>query len=829
MIERKNIIKLLGERTKTNAYHSAILTCYTFDPIFFESVYLSSLRSLGITNVVVLMDAGMYDNLLSDPAYACHQVSTVNYTLVRQENQHHGVFHPKMALLFGEEEGVLIVGSGNLTFSGLSENEEVWNAFHIAGNTSVHYPLLHKAWRYVQNITVRTPSLVRKQLAWMTEQSPWLRVESAGDVVVLNNGEECSLLFNEEDKRILDKITESLSGIATEEITVIVPFYDAEGNALKELKKRFAPSTMNCVLDLDRQSVPYALLKGNTDIRFYRHSAPNPLHAKLLEFKTSKGTWLLCGSANAGNMALGTSSIAFNDEACILLHNKEGRAYIEELGVQYTELKEEELVAIVRPKQTDAKPSTIRTTLMSCEEKDERICLQFSQRGIGGTATFLDKNQNVIHEEDIVTEQNVTLSMENSLRAQCHMALLKADNDIISNSCLVIKELNVESCNPDPKRRRLSSLLDDSGLLQNLTYILGYIEFDEKGTEKGSLIVKTKATKRDDQQDIVVMRDRFDELKESSLCISMHSGVRILSYLQQILFKKEESDRSDDGLLEIDKAENKDAEDVPAAYDVNMVEASTVAEEATKMRSEVVFFLKKMQQHFMDLTADSSLYGEVSKAVYRPKLMAVPGLNASSSIAVAARAVMLMMNKYGPDVRKRMEIRDLLIQCAGLFLSLYGYNIPGDISRRSQKTRVLIKEATVDLLAALSFFDFPKNDTALPPVILNSLDIWKGTEELQSIVPLYEKLLPKLNQANVRKNTATRILRIANIFLSGEVPLCEFSIYDDTVYLYRKHFGFIVANNFRPSSMGISFDFHGAWFDGNQDTSATKYIGYKDL
>ena len=67
MIERKNIIKLIGDRT--NVYHSALLTTYSFDPIYFESIYLSTLRKLGITNIVVLMDANMYDQLLADADY----------------------------------------------------------------------------------------------------------------------------------------------------------------------------------------------------------------------------------------------------------------------------------------------------------------------------------------------------------------------------------------------------------------------------------------------------------------------------------------------------------------------------------------------------------------------------------------------------------------------------------------------------------------------------------------------------------------------------------------------------------------------------------------
>lgn len=829
MIERRNIIRLLSERTKPNVYHSAILTCYNFDPIFFESVYLPSLRSLGITNVIVLMDASMYDNLLSDPSYICHQVSPVNYTLVRQENSHHGVFHPKMALLFGEEEGVIIVGSGNLTFSGLSNNEEVWNAFHVVGNTSVNYPLLYKAWRYVQDFTENASSLVKKQLGWITEQSLWLQVESTDDIVVLANGEECSLLYNDDSQRILDKVTERLSGVEIEEITVIAPFYDTEGNALNELKKRFSPSVINCVFDLDRQSAPYSLLKENTGINFFKHSASNPLHAKIIEFKADNGTWLLSGSANARNMALGMSSTVFNDEACVLLHSTEAKNYIHELGVQYTELKEEERLAIERPKQPHSEPSKLLTTLKSCEEKEGKIHLHFSKSGIKGTATILDKSQSVVYEEEIITDENVILSIDDSLIAKCHIALLVADNDIISNRCLVIKELNVESCNPDPKRRRLSSLLDDSGLLQNLTHILGYIEFDEDDKKQKKVRIAAKPANHADKDDVIVTQDRFDELKDSTLSISMHSGVRILSYLQQILFKKDEQEKSDDDLLEIDKDENGDDDGGDIRYDAKKTEVSSAAEEANRMRSEVLFFLKKMQQHFMELTADSSIHGDANKLVYRPRLLAIPGLNAGSAIAVASRAVIVMMNKYGNNVQKRGEIRELLIKCAGLFFSLYGYNIPDDESNRSKKTRELIKDASVDLLTALSFFELPKDDTTLPPVILNCLDIWKDSEELQSIVPLYVDQLSKLNQESVCPKTVNRILRIAEIFLSGEAPICEFSIYDDTVYVYRKYYGFLVADHFKKTSIGLSYDFHGSWFDDNLNSDAKKYKGYKNL
>lgn len=828
MVERKNIIKLLTERTKSNIYHSAILTCYNFDSIFFESVYLPSLRSLGITNVIVLMDAGMYDNMLADSSYVCHRVSPVNYTLVRQENLHHGVFHSKIALLFGEDEGTLVVGSGNLTFSGLSNNEEVWNAFHVVGNESVHYPLLLKTWNYIKDALKDSPTLVKRQLGWISEQSLWLQDGNYEDVITLESGEECSIIYNSASNRIIDDVTKAIGDSAIEKITVIAPFYDTEGNALTELKKRFKPSQINCVLDLERQSAPFALLESSTNIAFFKHSAPNPLHAKIIEFQSDKGTWLLSGSANAGNMALGLNDRVFNDETCVLIHNLEGKNYIEELGIQYVPLNENERKSIKRPTPNPSEPSNIKTTLRACEAKDGKLYLNFSHSGFEGYATILNMAQEIIYKEKIVSRKIVELSMDESLLAQSHIAVL-VDNDInVSNRCLIIKELHVESCNPDPKRRKLSSLLDDNSLLQNLTHILGYIEFDENDKKSKSVRNAIKSPSKD-KEDITVVQERFNELKDSSLSISMHSGVRILAYLQQILFKKDDSEKSDDDLLEIDKKEKSNDDKEDSIYDRQITEISSAADDANKLKSDIVNFLKKMQQYLLNMTTDTSIHGEVNKAVNRPKLIAVPGLNASSAFAVASRSVIVLMNKYGSNITKRSEIRELLIKCAELFFSLYANSVPEDNTNRGRKARDLIKEASVDLLSALSFFDFGKNDVSLPQVILNCLDLWRGKEEQHLIIPLYKKQLSKLNIEYIHEKTVDRIIDVAETYLNGDTPVREFSCDDDVVYLYRKGYGFLLVDNIKLTPGRLSYEYHSSWFEDKHTSNATKYKGYKNL
>lgn len=825
MIERRNIIRLLSDRT--NVYHSALLTTYSFDPIFFESVYLSTLRKLGITNIVILMDANMYDQLLADSNYQCHRVTQNNYTLVRQENTHSGVFHPKMVMLFGEEEGSLLLGSGNLTYSGLSNNEEVWSAFHVMGSESIHYPLFYKAWQYLKKVTSFVSPLVQRQIDWMQEQCTWLHNESYEEILLLQSGEECQLLFNSTTSTILNSVYAAIGEKEIDEITVIAPFYDTEGHALKELLRHFSPKRMKCVLDLDRQSAPYSLLQDDTFIAYYKSTSSNPLHAKIIEIQGKEETWILCGSANAGNMALGTTTSVFNDEACILLHSKIKRNYIRELGISFTSLTSEEKKTIVRPKQENKEESSILVKLISCEEKENELFLRFNKSGIEGKLTLLDHAQNDICCFDIISAEETSIEIGNDCVGALHIAVLKKDNVEISNRVLVIREIHVERGNPDPKRRKLSSLLDDADLLENLGHILGYIEFDDTDKKKKSA-KSIKATSNDDiEDDTIVTQDRFNELKDSALSISMHSGVRILAYLQHILFQKEEDAQTDEELLELDE----ESGDKDERKDIKEKDITrSIVDEASRMQSDVINYMKRMQSYLMEKTKDPSIYGEIIPVVNWPKLMAVPNLNAASSLAVASRAVVCMMNKYGSYIFKAKEVKELLIKNTGVFLSLYANMIPSDDSIRSRKTLEILKDATVDILTALCFFSFPKDNTSMPQLVLNSLELWKGRNELNEIMPLVEKQLLKLNPYFLYKKTINNIRYIASIYLAGETPIEEYSIYEPLVYQLRKGYGFLVVDNIQSTGRGWRFSYHSPWFDDNIDnTTATKFKGYYEF
>lgn len=136
---------LIGQNR--SKYHSCVLTCYSFDFSFFEERVLPTLRLANIKNVNVLAD-GHYLEMAQEATTGREfkHNKTYNFHPIYET----GVFHPKIILLTGVRHGLLIIGSGNITSSGLSTNDEIWGAFHLDNIGNENAPLFGAAWEYLK-------------------------------------------------------------------------------------------------------------------------------------------------------------------------------------------------------------------------------------------------------------------------------------------------------------------------------------------------------------------------------------------------------------------------------------------------------------------------------------------------------------------------------------------------------------------------------------------------------------------------------------------------------------------------------------------------------
>lgn len=857
MIERKNIIDLLGDRT--DVYHSAVLTCFSFDPIFFESVYLPVLRNLGINNIVVLMESSVYDQLLSDPSYLAHSVNTNFYSLVRQSNGHFGVFHTKLALLFGSKESAMVLGSGNLTFSGMSLNEEVWNVFHMKDEKSNHFSLVRKAWEYVKYLMQDGSTLTKRRLQWMQEHTKWLQEDYVDEPVVLKDGEVVQMLYNNEQSTILEQLYHAIGDAVIKDITVVSPFFDIDGRFLKELDLHFAPARFRCILDEKRMSAPYALFSTDTHIEFYKYvDETHPLHAKIIELHSESETWILSGSANAGNMAFGTQHHIWNDEACILLKRVGRFDYFEELGFsdKVTPASLEECRIIPKPNSEPTAPSTIRVAITSSELREDGLHVNFSKSNVCGTLAVLNLAMEEITKFEISSAPEIILNLNDKIKEEhdVQMIMFTADGVELSNRCLVIRETDVERGNPDPKRRKLSLVLNDPDLLNRLDNLLEFIEFDDtiyqkKVVSSGSVLKVTPGT---DEDDAVVHREDFFNFKNiSNKQINTHSGIRILETLKNLLYLPKEEIASEEsyenGSQSGEIVTDSDSKEKTAASATNDDEVLTDEKkhelEFQKRLRDTFSFLNKLELFLKGKCSDKDVQQKGNPAMNNlPKLQATPGLNACTSLNAALLMVMVVMSKNDNQISTTdaKKLRTSVYNCASLFYALYGFSLPTDDSVYSAKIRYLFMQNAIYLLVALSYFRIGQHDFQyqLPQIILNCLIVWlDNTDVLESVLIGYQEELIKQANDNVINETIVRINEVINMALDNfkrddnKIPKHAFTKYDylNPIFIYRSGYGFLITD-VRGSKNGWDLSYRHPRFNKLKVElhGVTQYLGFKE-
>src|SRR3989442_1421728 len=99
-------------------------TTYTLSLAFFESVVYSCIERRELKYCLIISDAHGYNRSLDEGTAL--QGAAQGYMVVPSPVP--GCFHPKVWLLIGEEEGALLVGSGNLTQSGFMTNAELFDS-----------------------------------------------------------------------------------------------------------------------------------------------------------------------------------------------------------------------------------------------------------------------------------------------------------------------------------------------------------------------------------------------------------------------------------------------------------------------------------------------------------------------------------------------------------------------------------------------------------------------------------------------------------------------------------------------------------------------------
>jgi hypothetical protein len=308
----------LYERFAEKHYHTSLATTFGIDFDAYESIALSRLRGAGCRNNLVIADSRMLTHALGGASDLPRRAGTY-YTISGAQSS--GVFHPKLFLQLGRKRGRLIIGSANLTPSGLAGNLEIVSTLSCDETDAAAQQLIAQAWRFAARFADGTQQSVNDQIAWMRARTPWLdSVTPATGLVELNDGSRAALLLSGESEGIGRQFARLIDEPVSR-LIVISPYWDPELVALSFLQDRLQPENVAVIVDKQTKEFPKEAAPRIDNLSLYDRGGFREgrfIHAKAIIAQTASADHVLFGSANCTTAALGGESFAgVNAEACL--------------------------------------------------------------------------------------------------------------------------------------------------------------------------------------------------------------------------------------------------------------------------------------------------------------------------------------------------------------------------------------------------------------------------------------------------------------------------------------------------------------------------------
>jgi hypothetical protein len=285
----------------------ALFTTFTFSPNWFESYAAPLLKLLKCERIEVLADA-RYASESTEETSSLFAGNGYRVIPVLMKN---GFFHPKLAYLQGHgDDDVLVVGSGNLTFSGQSQQLEVLDAVRSTEHPGVFEEFADFAELFANRKGLSDES--RKVVLGYVRRAR--RVAEAAPAAARERRSAWLVhtLTEPAGKQLARLIDEHLP--KPDCLTVLSPYHDADGLAVATLAEDCGVANLRIGLSLPKCVAPFsenpAELPSGTAYVAPATTNPNRFaHAKIFEFVSAeRGCLVMTGSVNATLQSLHSNS-----------------------------------------------------------------------------------------------------------------------------------------------------------------------------------------------------------------------------------------------------------------------------------------------------------------------------------------------------------------------------------------------------------------------------------------------------------------------------------------------------------------------------------------
>ena len=548
MIEKQNILELFGADSRS--YHSVIITCYSFDFVFFEERVLPRLRQAGMVNINVFVDASMYERQLCEvDSNQYHSMKAYSITPIKLN----GAFHPKIILGIGKNNGFLAIGSGNLTNSGLSSNDEIWAAFHTSKGEGNSAPIIKKAYEYLMLLEKQAFGINKSKLAWITDNSGWFQElvnKTEVPEKIVHNNESIRLYSSLADISIVNNLLNVLPEHSPDKISIIAPYYNKDGHILKLLQETLKPRKMNVVVDDRFGTVPYKFMIDQhvdfhtwENVRTSSDSNSPRLHAKIFQIEYSDQSYLMIGSANCSKQALGTkTNFGINAEMVVLLQSDSKKDWLKELGIEIPE-KGAYKIAAYKP---DPKLESFNTAISfdnkimhaELDHEELQLHLELGMTDIKSYSVKVENRDGSFINYSVKENkkfQSITLSSDNAVN--CIKVSLSNMQDLrISNFALIHRIQILANTNPDVRRMRFQEIISNELLSDiDLIELLDYAQFVRPDAYGGGRTLATQKPQKEDNRTYNTIDEKEFNKNEAIPQPKSHGNSSNLSSLEDFL------------------------------------------------------------------------------------------------------------------------------------------------------------------------------------------------------------------------------------------------------------------------------------------------------
>lgn len=466
-------LQLFKEISKSAEFHSVLMTTFCIDFHHFENQVLRFFKQKGIVNVNILVDERMLNESLG---FATGKLQYVNSNYNVDSIFNKSVFHPKISFFAGENEVMLMQGTGNITPGGHGKNHELFSVLYATNEEPQQLNLIGEAWSYLKDLSKNLKGISQDKINWITDNSPLLLNTNFEKhrFVELNDFTEIALLYNE-TSGIFRQLVDLLPAAEIKNITVVSPFYDENGKLLIELLAQFTNAKLDVFLS-DRNCVHPHKMDENEKINFFNwevtaraekkfKSYSRILHSKVFIFESDNFQYCLLGSANATIAAFGTmNSRGVNDEFGILYKSNKIK-FKEVLGI-------EGVVEKVKPRVIDhheigpeLKQNHVNYSFkISSADYNSGIITVYLEKFVANAMIFYKVFNNcgeMLFEEEINCRSNkieIKILPNKSQNVISYIQLFNEDEAHVSNKYLINNVSDLWNTNPSKENRKLLRL-----------------------------------------------------------------------------------------------------------------------------------------------------------------------------------------------------------------------------------------------------------------------------------------------------------------------------------------------------------------------------------